>query len=317
MIRLLTAACVVALGSLGLVPSLAAAGEAPTREDALRTLAAIARSPVGLSYDREVFAGDFVSAKEQAGLPVDADVLPYSESHFGPDGGLGQFVRETIPFADTPFGRTAELRAFDGAAITASAHTAPIFGEPGTAVLATAQPAREIRRRLVAAGMKRRQGVLTGTEVRGKPSDFPYISDAGGGLFVLTDSLEVARLVVSAGRPASLKSTDNGAAVAAGLGDDSPFLGVIARRSGCVRRTIVTQDVEPMTGTITLAGPLRRRDVEVERELKRDYEVGPLRRQGSQLSVEISPRGDFDPATLAYSGLLDKRFALRTLCTRR
>ena len=66
-----------------------------------------------------------------------------------------------------------------------------------------------------------------------------------------------------------------------------------------------------------LAGPLRRHDVEVERELKRDYEVGPLRRQGSELSVAISPSGDYDPSTLAYSGLLDKRFALRPLCTRR
>ncbi|MFN8149593.1 MAG: hypothetical protein U0R24_00500 [Solirubrobacterales bacterium] len=290
----------------------------PTREDALRTLAAIARSPVGLSYDREVIAGDFASAREQAGLPADADVLSYAEaSPFGPDGPFGQFVRETIPFADTPFGRTAELRAFEGTAITASAHTAPIFGEPGTAVVATMQPAREVRRRLVAAGMKRRHGVLTGTEVRGKPSDFPYIADAGEGLFVLTDSLEAARLVTSATLPVSRKSTDNGAAVAAGLGDASPFLGVIARRSGCVRRTIVTQDVEPMTGTITLAGPLRRHDVEVERELKRDYEVGPLRRQGSELSVAISPSGDYDPSTLAYSGLLDKRFALRPLCTRR
>jgi hypothetical protein len=281
------------------------------RAESLRVLSDLAASRHGLAYSDHVQAAGLAAARNQAGLPADADLFATADAFSGPTGALGMLTREALPFVLSPFGKVAESKAFDGSKITASAGTTPFFGEPGTVVIATSQPYGKIERSLLHAGMKKRDGVLRGG-IQGKPSYFPFIARAGDDLVILTDDRDTAGRASASSR-GRRPDFANAAALALKVRDEAPFLGVTAHRAGCPRAIVATQNVEPLSGQIELRGAIHKDDVEIEHPFKSDFEVA-LRESQRRVDIAFEPRHGYSDGEIAFSELLDKGAAIRFSC---
>jgi hypothetical protein len=308
------AACVLAAA---VVPSAcgssseAAAGDAPSRTDALRVLAGLARSH-RLSYPDRISSADFTAARQQAGLPADADLADYWEDQLGKEGALSDLVRDQLPLGPDIYTHVAENDALDGSQITASARTSPEFGEPGTTVVATTQPYDEIEGSLLAAGMKKHGRVLSSKEA-GEPSYFTYIASAGSGLVILTDQRDVARQVQRTATDGG-REWANGAAVIAQVGSAAPFLGVVAHRKGCPRAIVAEQDVEPASGRIEFRGHAEKRDVEIVPYFSKAYSAKVADMPGKGAALTFRPKRRFKQGQVAFTRLLDKGSAYKFSC---
>jgi hypothetical protein len=307
------AACILAAA---LVPSAcgssseAAAGDPPSRADALRVLSDLARSHV-LRYPDRVSAADFVVARQQAGLPADADLADFIEAQVGTQGALGFLVRDELPLDGSFYGHVAEPHAFDGSRIAASATTVPFFGEPGTMLVATTQPYEEIERSLLDAGMKKHRGVLAGKGI-GKPTIFPYITKAGQGLVLLTDQRDVARVAHRAdGRP---EVGANASAVLGKTKTAAPFIAAIAHKRGCPRAIVAEQNIEPASGRVEFRGHAEKRDVEIVPYFAKAYSAKVIGIQGKGVALTFRPKRRFQQGQVAFSRLLDKGSAYRFSC---
>jgi hypothetical protein len=301
--------------SLAFCGGSASAETLPDRSDALGALAGLASSPQtsGISYSNDIAAVDFVTARVQAGLAADADLFAPAGTPDGPEGALELLARDGLPIVLSPFGKVAEMKALDGAKITASARTLPFFGEPGTMVIATSQRYPAIEHRLRAAGMKKRGGILEGG-AQGDPSYFPYIADAGGGLVVLSDQRDAAHAARNGSLSSRLPPPRNAASIAKKLPNRSPFLGVVAHHSGCVKAVIASQNVDPLSGRIDLLGSIPRGNVGIEDQFTSEYRVAGPTRHGRRVEVGFNPRHGFRGYATAFTQLLDKGSAIRFSC---
>jgi hypothetical protein len=291
--------------------SSASADALPGRADALKLLGGIAASH-GLSYANAVEAADVVAARKQLGVDEDADVVAIAEA--APTSPPAAFVTYALPFVLSPFGEVAELKAFDGAKVQGTAGTITFFGEPGTLVIATTQRSREVTSRLADAGMKRRGGILTGAG-QGDPSNFPYIAAAGSGLFVPTDDRGVARAARGSSARRARGRAPNAAAILRRAHPRAPYAGLIAHRSGCVRRFAVTQRVDPLSGAIELTGSIRKRRLEFTHVFRRYFEVAPTRKHGRRVVASFSPKHPHRYGAPLLGELLDQGSAVTFACT--
>jgi hypothetical protein len=307
---LLALALAVALGACGSDISAAAA---PGRDDALKLLGGIAGSH-GLSYANAVEAADVVAARRQLGVDEDADVIAIAEQ--APTSPPAAFVTYALPFVLSPFGDVAELKAFDGSKVQGAAGTITFFGEPGTLVIATTQRSREVTSRLLDAGMKKRAGILTGAG-QGDPSYFPYIAAAGNGLFVLSDDRGVARAARGSSTHRARGRAPNAAAILRRAHPRAPYAGLVARRTGCVRRFAVTQSVDPLSGAIALTGSIPKRRVEFTHVFRRYFDVAPARKHGRRLVASFSPKRPHRYGAPLFGELLDKGSAVTFSCSGR
>lgn len=170
-------------GTVAIAISLAACGNDDDQDNA-EAVASTPNAAALLDYVPASPSGvrltDLATAREELGLPPDADVsepgASLAESRIAAAAGA------VIPYLSLPRPRPIEA-AIDHGAITAAASNL-VVGDPGIAAIATPQSLDDVAQGLVADGYERR-GDLLESDSAFVEGSYNVIADAGDGVMVL------------------------------------------------------------------------------------------------------------------------------------
>lgn len=218
-------------------------GETPDVDQLLQRL------PSQGSFGKDLMAIDFVAAREQLGLPADADpfeikgVLTADGRIESSDREFREFRLNNLTIQILPFRVGAALGALDGGEVTAAAATR-VGTREEVMILATRQSFDELAAALKERGFEEDGDLLLDANPRTSPS-FSAVADARDGTIVLAGSADAAEEVLTDGErseAATLLGSVSGVARRASM----------RIRSDCLLGIAAGQELEPPEGQIAV-----------------------------------------------------------------
>jgi len=229
----------------------------PDRELLARVSAAIRDSDQG----DDVIYVDLTAAREDAGLPDDADVHALRSDEPGGAPLLASIAGWALPYASRPK-PTPLSESIDGGRVEAAAGF-PLIGDYSVAALRTSQPFDQIASALRRRGYEADSDGVVLVSGRGFARVvYPVVANAGGGVVVLAGSVDVARRAL-AGRAADLTRASELIAEVSGVGRAAN-----ANPGDCVLARAAGEGISPHEGEYMVvvkgtaeAGKLRLKDI--------------------------------------------------------
>ena len=279
-------------GSVALAVALPACGDDDGDERSAEAAASTPDATALLDYlpadPSEIALADLAAAREELGLPADADASEIEGSDAQAD--LGAAAGSVIAYLSLPRPRPIQ-DAIDHGAITATAGNLTRGGR-GITAIATPQPLDHIAQLLVTEGYERRGDVLE-SDSSFVEGSYSVVADAGEGVIVL-----------------GFKRGTVERAIEDPPGAENPARPLIDAVPGVTRRALVTDDLDCIEGIgIGQAATLESGEIRIE--LAQDASVDRFRLPDALTLPEFEfGKPDVDGGTLAADVEVDPQSGL-------